>query len=244
MTAAEPIAERCPSLPAHPADQVALGGRLLADNGQEDMIWGHVSVRDPTGDGSFWIKSAGFGFAEADRTRVVRLSRIGELVEGTGRAHLEHPIHGEILAARPDVGSVVHTHAEAAIAFSATSSPLEAVGHEGTLFVPPDVARFTVTGDLVRDASLGAALAAALGDRNAILLPRHGLVTVGPDLPSAVLAALFLEKACRAHLAVAAAAGFVPPSPEAEALAKRDRCYGAGQRIAAWEYLVRQLAAQ
>lgn len=226
-------------LPADPAEQVLLGGHVLAANGHEDMIWGHVSCR--AGDGSFWIKSAGYGFAELRREHVLLLSRAGEVLDGTGRAHLEHPIHGEVLAARPDVGAVVHTHAEAAVAFAATGQPLLPVGHEGTLFGPPDITRFTVTGDLVRDQELGQALAAELGDRNAILLPRHGLVTVGPDIPTAVLTAIFLEKACRMQLAVSAAGQQILHSPDDEAIAKRDRCYGPSQLVAAWDHLVRAL---
>lgn len=57
-----------------------------------------------------------------------------------------------------------------------------------------------------------------------------------------MLVAIFLEKACGMQLTVAAAARQVPSAPEAETLAKRDRCYGAPQRIAAWDYLVRRLA--
>jgi L-fuculose-phosphate aldolase len=125
------------------------------------------------------------------------------------------------------VGAVARSHAEADVAFAATGMPLEAVGHEGTLFVPPDIARFPGAGDLIRDPELGADLAHALGDRNAVLLPRHGLVTVGLDVSSAVLVAIFLEKACRMQLTVAAAARQVPSASEAEKLAKRDRCHGA-----------------
>lgn len=73
---------------------------------------------------------------------------------------------------------MVRSHAEAAVAFAATGMPLEAVGHEGTLFVPPDIARFPGAGDLIRDPERAADLAHAPGDRNAVLLPRHGLVTV------------------------------------------------------------------
>ena len=42
-----------------------------------------------------------------------------------------------------------------------------------------------------------------MGER--VLLRHHGLVTVGPDLPTAVLAAIFLDKACRMQLSATAA---------------------------------------
>ncbi|MFF5259859.1 class II aldolase/adducin family protein [Actinomadura viridis] len=221
-----------------PAEEVSLGCRVLAAHGNGDLIWGHLSRRD--GDG-VWLKSAGYGMEEITPGRVVRIDRSGRLLEGRGRVHLEYPIHTEIMAARPDVGAVVHSHAEAVVAFAATGLPLRPVGHEGVLFWPPGIARFTLTGDLIRDRELGAAVAAALGDRNALLLHRHGLVTAGPDVPTAVLTAIFLEKACRMQLAVAAAGAGLDSSDEAEALAKRDRCYGPAQMEAAWDYLVRTL---
>ncbi|WP_283134557.1 class II aldolase/adducin family protein [Rhizohabitans arisaemae] len=223
-----------------PAAQVALGCRVLAANGHTDMVWGHLSQRDPDGR-DVWLKGAGYGYQEVTPDRVVRIDRDGRRLAGTGRVHLEFPIHTEIMAVRPDVGAVVHSHAEAAVVFAATGLPLLPIGHEGTLFQPPDVARFTETGDLIHTRDLGERLAAALGDRNAVLLHRHGLVTVGPDVPTAVLTAIFLEKACRMQLAAAATGADYSWSDPAEALAKRDRCYGPRQLADAWDHLVRTL---
>ncbi len=225
-----------------PADQVVLGGRVLAANGHDDLVWGHLSVRDPDRPDTCWIKSAGFGLGEVTRAEVLRIDRDGGVLDGTGRVHLEHHIHTAILAARPDVGVVVHTHAEAAVAFAATGLPLRPIGHEGTLFTPPDIARFTATGDLIHTTDLGRAVAATLGDRNALLLRHHGLVTVGPDLATAVLTAIFLEKACRMQLAAGAVSADLSWSDDEEALAKRDRCYGSRQLADAWLHLVRTLS--
>ncbi|MFI0406655.1 class II aldolase/adducin family protein [Actinomadura sp. 3N508] len=225
-----------------PADEVSIGCRVLAAHGNADLIWGHLSIRDPGGAG-VWLKAAGYGMEEITPDRVVLIDRDGTRLRGDGRVHLEYPIHTEIMAARPDVGAVVHSHAESAVAFAATGLPLRPVGHEGTLFWPPDIARFTTTGDLIRDRALGSAVAEAIGDRNALLLHRHGLVTAGPDVPTAVLTAIFLEKACRLQLQAAAAADTYDHSDEAEALAKRARCYAPAQLDAAWSYLVRRLAS-
>jgi L-fuculose-phosphate aldolase len=223
-----------------PAEEVSLGCRVLAAHGNADLVWGHLSRRDPAGEG-VWLKASGYGMEEITPDRVVRIDRAGTLLEGTGGVHLEHPVHTEIMAVRPDVGAVVHSHAESAVAFAATGLPLHPIGHEGTLFWPPDIARFTRTGDLIRDRPLGEAVAAALGDRNALLLQRHGLVTVGPDVPTAVMTAIFLEKACRMQLQVAAIGPGYARSDEAEALAKRAGCYAPAQLEAAWSYLVRTL---
>ena len=104
------------------------------------------------------------------------------------------PIHTEIMAARPDVGSVVHTHSAAANEFAALDVPLRPIDHAGSLFCYPDVPRFTLTGGLIKTPLLGAALADALGGARACLMPQHGLVAVGHDAPTAVMTAVLLDR--------------------------------------------------
>jgi ribulose-5-phosphate 4-epimerase/fuculose-1-phosphate aldolase len=222
-------------------DELATGCRILGATGMGDMVWGHLSARDSEDATSFWMKSAGYGMEEMTPDLLVKVGPEGTKTAGAGRLHLEHFIHGGVYAARSDVGAVVHSHAESAVAFAATGMALRPIGHEGTLFSPPDIARFTSTGDLIRTRELGEQLAASLGDRNAILLHRHGLVTVGKDIRTAVLTAVFLDKACRLQLQAAAAGTPLSWSDEDEALAKRGRCYSDKQLDDAWGYLLRGL---
>ncbi|WP_243711033.1 class II aldolase/adducin family protein [Actinomadura sp. KC216] len=105
-----------------PAEEVSVGCRVLAANGNADLIWGHLSVRDPGGAG-VWLKAAGYGMEEITPDRVVLIDRDGTRLRGDGRVHLEYPIHTEIMAARRDAGAVVHSHAESAVAFAATGLP-------------------------------------------------------------------------------------------------------------------------
>ncbi len=221
-------------------DEVAVGCRVLGAAGQSDLVWGHLSARDPDGRG-VWMKAATFGFAEVDADRVVLVGWDGTVVEGRERRHAEYPIHTEVMAARDDVGAVVHTHSPAAVALGATGQPLLPVSHEGTLFVPPDIARFTATGGLITTADLGRRLAPVLGDRNAALMVNHGVVVAGRDVPTAVVTALLLDRACRMMLDVLAAGGARHWSDDDEALAKRASCYPQALLSQAWEYLVRQL---
>jgi ribulose-5-phosphate 4-epimerase/fuculose-1-phosphate aldolase len=218
---------------------VALGCRILGAEEQGDLVWGHVSARDPEGRG-VWMKAATLGFDEVREPNVLLVSRDGAVVEGEGRRHAEYPIHTEVIAVRPDVGAVVHTHAPHAVAFAALDVPLRAISHEGTLFVPPDVARFRKTGDLILTAELGADVAGALGDRNALLLVNHGIVAVGPDVPTAVLTAILLDRACRLQLTAMAAGEPRRWSSDEEARSKREHCYSAPLLRQAWDYLARR----
>lgn len=219
---------------------VSQGCRVLGAADQGDLIWGHVSARDPDGRG-IWMKASGLGFEEVGPDDVLLVSWDGEVLEGEGRRHAEYPIHTEVMRARPDVGSVIHTHSPAAVAFGALGVPLRPVSHEANLFVPPDLARFTGTGDLISTAELGERVAATLADRNACLLVNHGVVVAAPDVPTATVTAYLLDRACRMQLTVMAAGGWATWSSPEESLSKRGHCYSEAMLQGAWEYLVRRL---
>lgn len=221
---------------------MALGCRILGLEDQGDFVWGHVSARDPDGRG-VWMKASTWGFEEIGREHVILVSWDGDVLAGEGRRHAEYPIHTELMRARPDVQAVVHTHAPWAVAFASTEQPLRPVSHEATLFVPPEIARFTKTGDLILTPELGVDLATAVGDRNAAFMVHHGIVTCGPDVVTAVMTAVLLERACRTNVRAIAGGGPRTWSSDEEALAKRDHCYPPQLLRQAWDYLARRLDA-
>jgi ribulose-5-phosphate 4-epimerase/fuculose-1-phosphate aldolase len=218
------------------------GCQALMAAGQADLVWGHASVRDPDGRG-VWMKSAGWGFEEIDADKIVLVSPDGEVLDGTGRRHIEYPIHTEIMDRRADVGSVVHTHSDAANAFSALDVPLRPLSHAGSLFSYPDVPRFTLTGGLIRTRKLGQSLADALGDAPACLMPQHGMAAVGKDLPTAVMTAVLLDRACQIQLAAMAAGPLARWGSEEDTVAKRADVWSDSQLMAGWEYLLRRATA-
>jgi L-ribulose-5-phosphate 4-epimerase len=223
-------------------EQVALGCRILGLEDQGDFVWGHVSARDPDGRG-IWMKASTWGFEEIGPEQVILVSWEGEVLEGDGRRHIEYPIHTELMRARADVGCVVHTHAPWSVAFASTHHPLRAISHEPTLFVPPDVARFTKTGDLITTAELGGDVAAAVGERNAAFMLHHGIVTCGADVVTGVMGAVLLERACRTNIRAIAAGGPKSWSSDEEALSKREHCWPPALLQQAWNYLERRLEA-
>lgn len=191
----------------------------LAAAGLSDFIWGHASVRAADGRGVY-IKSSGWAFEEIDADRVLKVSWNGELLAGEGGVHIEVPIHTQVMRARPDVGCVVHCHAPAITAFASLDQPLRPISHEGVYFAGR-LPRFELTGDLIRSAELGDALAEVLGDAPAVIIPQHGLVAAGPDVPSAVMYAVLLDRACSIQLQAAAAGGPAVWSSDEEVEEKR-----------------------
>ncbi len=226
------------SMPDEAAGLAETASRALAAAGQGDMIWGHVAVRDPAGRG-VWIKAPGWGLEEVTRGRLQLVSFDGHVLEGDGTAHKELPIHLEVMRARPEVRCTIHTHAPEAVAFAALDVPLLALSHDACIFGGADVPRFRATGSLVHTAELGRALAAALGDAPAALMPKHGLVAAGQTVGAAVMHAVLLNRACGLQLAAMAAGPVQAHSDQAEAEAKRALCWSQAQIEAGWRYLAR-----
>lgn len=221
-------------------EQVALGCRILATTGHDDFVWGHVSARDPAGRG-MWMKASTFAFEEITAEHVILVGFDGEVLAGEHPRHVEWPIHTGVLRARPDIGGVVHSHPPHSIAIGASGQPLLPVSHAGTMFVPPDVPRFTRTAELIVTPELGTEVASALGPRHALFLVNHGIVTAGSDVRDAVIRAVLLEKAAHQQLLVHGFGGAQRWSSEGEALRKRATVWSEGQLAALWDYLVRRV---
>ena len=186
------------------------------------------------------MKASGWAFEEVDEQRVLLVSPDGEVLYGQGRRHMEYPIHTRVLAARPDVTAVVHSHAGNAVAFAALDVPLRPISHDAVSFVGPDVPRFTRTGALITDDTTGDALAAALGTAAGVLIPAHGMVTVGATPAEAVLRAVLLDRACGAQLQAMAAGPLRRWSDEAEVATKVRTVADPAQLQVAYEYLLRR----
>jgi L-fuculose-phosphate aldolase len=219
--------------------RLAVAGRILAMEGQGDAAWGHATVRLP-GSNVLWMKPAGMGLEEVKAEEMLLIDLEGRVVRGKKPRHIEVFIHSEIMRARPDVCAVVHTHAVFPTVFAALGVPLRPVTHEGVVFVPPDIPRFDETTDLINTPERGKAVARTLGDRNALILLSHGIVTAGASIEEAAIQALLLDKAARDQLLLP---GAIPRhwSTDADALAKRELLLSAGHRDLRWGYLLRKL---
>jgi ribulose-5-phosphate 4-epimerase/fuculose-1-phosphate aldolase len=66
-------------------------------------------------------------------------------------------------------------------------------------------------------------------------------VTVGPDLQTATVAAVLLERACAQQLLTRAFGDWPSWSGPDESLSKRSHIYGEGPVRGVWDYLVRSL---
>lgn len=187
-------------------EKLVNGGRALALEGQGDYVAGHISVRLPDNPNLFLMKPAGIGLEEMNAGNIITVDIDGQKVDGVSSRHNEVYIHSEILRARPDVNSVIHTHPIHAVVFSSLDKPLQMVGNDASSF-HRGVPVFSETTDLITTKERGAAVARALGDHPAVLLRNHGIAVGGGSIEQAVWYALKLERACQMQLMAESAGG-------------------------------------
>ena len=104
----------------------------------------------------------------------------------------ETMLHVALYQARPDVGSVVHTHQLIATSIGVANVAIKPLYNQAVPFAPetpiyPDPKLITTLED-------GAAVAACLGGSTAALLRGHGVVVVGPSIDHAVSNTIYLER--------------------------------------------------
>src|SRR5947209_2520608 len=109
-------------------------GRVLVSEDQGDYVAGHITARLPHDAEHFLMKPAGIGLDEMSPENIITVDLEGRKTGGTMPRHNEVFIHSEVLRARPDVHSVIHTHATHAVAFSSLGRPLLPVGNDGSVF--------------------------------------------------------------------------------------------------------------
>jgi ribulose-5-phosphate 4-epimerase/fuculose-1-phosphate aldolase len=178
-------------------DDLVAANRILAGLGVLDGF-GHVSVRHPErADRYLLARSLAPELVTRDDIMTFDLASAAQ--DGDTRTgYLERFIHGTILARRPDVMCVVHSHAPAIVPFAASSVRLQPIYHMSCFLrtgapVFDIREKFGMTDMLVRNNAHAAALAEKLGDSSAVLMRGHGFCAVGGSIPEGVFRAYYAQ---------------------------------------------------
>jgi HCOMODA/2-hydroxy-3-carboxy-muconic semialdehyde decarboxylase len=117
--------------PAAAIEELVLANRILNDRGVLDA-YGHVSIRHPANPNRYLMARAiAPGIVTADD--IMEFDLDSNPVDRRDRGmFVERFIHGEAYKARPDVGSVIHTHSMGVIPFSVAQRPLRPVIHNAS----------------------------------------------------------------------------------------------------------------
>lgn len=155
---------------------------------------GNASVR--TADG-FLVTPSGLGIDQLSADDMVAMDLSGEVI-GAGSPSSEWRFHRDILAHRPEVNAVIHTHSTHATALSCLRRDVPAFHYMIAVAGGEDIrcAPYALFGtQALSDGALE-----ALRDRRACLLANHGMIALGADLDEALALAVEVEALCEQYL--------------------------------------------
>jgi len=190
--------------PRHPTD-AALRGELidacreLTRRGLTYGTSGNVSLR--RGADEFFLSPSGMRYEALEPADVPLMDLAGGWF-GRRRPSTEWRMHRDILAQRPEVNAVVHTHSVQATAIACTGRGIPAFHYMVAVAGGPDIrcAPYEPFGSQ----ALSAAAVRALEGRMACLLAHHGVIACGADLGSALALAGEIENLAAQYCAALA----------------------------------------
>jgi ribulose-5-phosphate 4-epimerase/fuculose-1-phosphate aldolase len=170
--------------------RVVTASHVLHDQGMVEG-YGHISVRIP-GTDRFLIPPR-MSPALVQFEDVLTMNLAGQKVDGKKQPNSEVWLHTCIYRARPDVGSIAHTHSKYVIVLGIVGQLVRPV-HNGGVYFSLGTKLYTRPGTITTEA-LGNEVAEKLGDGVALMLRGHGGIVVSPDLERTARLAIDFEEA-------------------------------------------------
>ncbi|MGH7288644.1 MAG: class II aldolase/adducin family protein [Myxococcota bacterium] len=181
----------------------------LLRSGLVEGTAGNLSARLP--DGNVVLSPSSLAYESMTPDDLVLVDLDGKVLEGKRAPTSEKALHLACLRKHPELGAVIHSHAKYATMFAITRRPIPCVIEEFDVFVGGEVpvADYKLTGS----DELGEEVSRHVGERGAVLMANHGLLTVGKDLAAALKVARLVERTAEIVWG-AQALGKVIPLPE------------------------------
>ena len=173
--------------------QLLSTSRRLIELGLNRGASGNASVRD--GDGMLITPSA-LPVSELTMDSMVRMDLAGNILQG-GKPSSEWRFHRDILAARAEIGAVVHTHSTFATTIACLRRDVPAV-HYMIALAGGDSIRCTPY-SVFGEQELSDHALVTLQGRKACLLGNHGMIALGKDLDDALAVATEVEFLCEVY---------------------------------------------
>lgn len=226
-----PAFERAEDERRHRKQRLAAALRLFGHLGFDEGAAGHITVRDPERRDHFWVNPLGMNFKLIRVRDLILVDDRGEVVDGDWPVNTAaFAIHSQIHAARPDVVAAAHAHSVHGKAWSSLRRPLDPLTQDACAFHGDHAVFDDYTGPVL-DPAEGKRIAHALGDRKAVVLANHGLLTVGQtSVDEAAWWFVTMERTCQAQLLAEAAGTPLPIDPEQA----RSTAEQVGQPMAGW----------
>ena len=168
--------------------------------GMTALIYNHITARVPGADDLFLINEYGLGYEEVTASNLVKIDMAGNILDG-GERRINvtgYVIHSAIHAARHDVTCVMHTHTPYGMAVSALERGLLPLQQDAYQF--HERLSYHEFEGVAVDIDERERLVTDLGDKNAMILRNHGLLTVGRSVAEAWVRMWQLEQACKVQV--------------------------------------------
>lgn len=229
---------------------------VFAMLGWTEMIYNHITVRLPdsvTGGSAteaalqspqFLINPFGMHYSEVTASNLVKIDLQGQVLDGS--THRVNPagftVHAAIHDGLPDAHCVMHTHTTAGIAVACLQGGLQQTNFYSAQ-LHDKVAYHDFEGITIH-ADEGPRLVKNIGNRQAVILRNHGLLTWGRTVPQAFVILWTLQRACEVQVATFSMGEAIPVTGAVAQKSTRDAlqfqpAFGAGQDV--FDALVRQV---
>ena len=155
-----------------------------------DGTAGNLSARLP--DGNVVLTPGSLAYETMTLEDLVVCDLDGNVLEGTRSPTSEKDLHLSCLRDHDDINAVMHCHAKFSTMFAITNTPIPCVIEEVHAYIGGDVivADYKMTGSK----DLGAEVSRHVGDKAAVLMANHGLLTVGKHPADCLKLALLVER--------------------------------------------------
>ena len=179
--------------------QLAACYRIFAMLGWTEMIYNHITLRLPASvsgaEKHFLINPFGLHYTEVTASNLVKVNLAGEVLDGS-----RHPInpagyvlHSTIHGGIEGAHCVMHTHTTAGVAVASLASGLSQSNFYSAQL--HDMVAFHTFEGITIHAEEGPRVLASIGNRQAVILRNHGLLSWGQTLPQAFAILWTLQRA-------------------------------------------------
>ena len=227
--------------------QLAACYRVFAMLGWTEMIYNHITVRLPAsvsgGAKQFLINPFGLHYSEVTASNLVKIDLQGKVLDGS--AYPVNPagflVHAAIHDALPQAHCVMHTHTTAGVAVACLQGGLQQTNFYSAQL--HDLVAYHDFEGITIHADEAPRLLASIGNKPAVILRNHGLLSWGQTLPHAFALLWTLQRACEIQLATFSMGSAIPVPEAVTQRCTRDSLqfnpnHGAGQDV--FDALVRQ----
>jgi ribulose-5-phosphate 4-epimerase/fuculose-1-phosphate aldolase len=214
----------------HRKQRLAGAFRLFSRFGFDEGVAGHITARDPERLDHFWVNPFGMHFGQIRASDLILVNDRGQVVEGKYPVNgAAFAIHSRVHNARPDIVAAAHAHSLYGKTWASLGRLLDPITQDVCAFYE-DHSLFADFTGVVYETSEGERIAQVLGDRKAVILRNHGLLTVGQTVDEAAWWFITMERSCQAQL-MAEAAGDPVKIDAADAEVTRQQI---GSHMAGW----------